>query len=100
MGGIQMSRKLLIAAALCLVPFIYASDAGAATARLGQMCGGIAGIKCARGLWCELKEGQCRFSDAAGVCARVPRFCIQIFRPVCGCDGKTYPNECVRQSHR
>ena len=89
----KSNRVISFAAALALLISIP-SGAGA----VGKQCGGfvIHPQQCNAGLFCQRKAGECFIADISGTCARVPRFCSRIFRPVCGCDGKTYANDCER----
>jgi hypothetical protein len=62
----------------------------------GTKCGGIAGLLCAVGEFCETPAGSCNEPEGSGTCAIKPQVCSTLSQPVCGCDGKTYPNDCYR----
>lgn len=66
----------------------------------GLQCGGSVGLQCGTGLYCfyELAQ-QCGAENQLGLCRPIPRGnCAAVIDFVCGCDGKTYSNECVARA--
>ena len=72
-------------------------DEGPGPGQTGGICGGIAGFMCeSEGDYCAMETGACKnIADAAGVCKPKPEVCTMDYRPVCGCDDKTYSNACA-----
>jgi hypothetical protein len=59
------------------------------------VCGGIAGLECGRGEWCDFPDNAvCGAVDVLGTCRPRPEVCIKVYMPVCGCNGETYGNAC------
>ena len=62
---------------------------------LRRLCAGPLNLSCAKNQFCDaIRPGRCPGKRQVGVCATRPDVCTDIFDPVCGCDGVTYPNAC------
>jgi Kazal-type serine protease inhibitor domain len=98
------AKSTLVCSVLAATLLVATTVAGAAASKLkrsgiGGICGGFAGFQCKRGLFCDFApSARCGAADQTGTCARKPQFCTKIYKPVCGCNGKSYGNDCERRA--
>jgi hypothetical protein len=95
----MMLKSVGIGVALTLALLVGRVDTAGAVG-VGKTCGGIAGIACDAGLFCDHKPHECRIIDAAGKCVQIPFVCpltqSSVGLQVCGCNGTTYWDDCER----
>lgn len=95
----MMVKSVGIGVALTLALLVGRIDTAGAVG-VGKTCGGLGGIACDAGLFCDHKPYECRIMDASGTCVQIPVFCpltqSSVGLQVCGCNGTSYWDDCER----
>lgn len=73
---------------------MLASPADASSSTAG-VCGTRGGVQCTADEFCDYGGDElCGATDKGGHCKPITKACTRIYMPVCGCNSRTYGNEC------